>query len=243
MADQSPRRASGLLLASLALLVQCDRTPAPPAASSAAPVESESPDQRAEPPPPAPRAAPRDLELASLEADLGCKGGRGGKKACRILAEFAAAERWEGKLQSGMKRLMGKAYVVEKGTEREELSLVLAKTVPLAKVGPGELPLLLGTAPVPDEQRSPAEKLYKRLARGDTPRRADQVLPYVETFEPAEEILGAVSTEGKSLLFAGETEVHVRQQGIKKLLLVRLDIRPSARKGDGVYSEVWSVIW
>lgn len=223
--------------------VACRAKPAPgaaPSASVAAPAASEPPTA----PTRAAQPAPEDLDLATARAELGCenKGKAKGRESCRILEEFASAERWEAKMPSGEGRWFGHAFVVTKGVETREFLLVRARRVPTAQVGPSDLPLMFGTGGLPEDRNEHAEKLIRALKDGGTGKKTNLARMYLADFKPKEE-LGVIATKGASVQLISEEDTFVRRAGVKKLILVKLAGGVDAEKGDGVYAEVWSVSW
>ncbi len=209
-----------------------------PSASAAAPAPSEP----AAAPPRAPQPPPADLDLETTRAELGCEKKVKGRESCRILEDFAAAERWEAKMPSGEGRWFGHAYVVTKGVETREFLLLRARRVPTAQVGPSDLPLMFGTGGLPEDRNEHAEKLIRALRDGGTGKKTNLARMYLTDFEPKEE-LGVIATKGKSVQLITEEDTFVRRSGVKRLLLVKLAGGADAEKGDGVFAEVWSVSW
>ena len=60
--------------------------------------------------------APQDIDAAGLEKEMNCAK-TGPKQACRILKEFASAQRYTARTPSGEGRWIGHSFTVEKGVE------------------------------------------------------------------------------------------------------------------------------
>ncbi|MFC1642108.1 hypothetical protein ACFL5O_05385 [Myxococcota bacterium] len=124
---------------------------------------------------------------------------------------------------------------------------MVSKSVPTARVGPNDLPLMLSIAPIPEEYQKQAVKLWNKMAhsarhRGSKSNRACQ---YVESYVPTHE-LGATNTTGSSVrLIAGVSGdvTYLRQPSLKKLLVVSVAQTMGAEPGDGSYAELWQAVW
>jgi len=199
-----------------------------------------------------PVESPADLDLAELRSKLGCtvrkgkKPQKGGKDSCRILEGFESAGRWDGKTPSGVGRYIGRGYQVAKGVETEVMMVLRAKTVPTAKVGPGEMPIKVGFDPLPDEHKLHGLKLVTALASGGVAGKRNQTLPYVEAYAPKKKQWGAVTTKGPSVQLFGELDddtIFVRKQGSKKLYFLRIAQGRTVTDGDGTYAEFYLAAW
>jgi hypothetical protein len=210
---------------------QGDATSAPSAA--AAPASAEG---AAAVPAPLPSAAPPDIDVVAIRKRLGCADTR--RSVCRVLAEFAEANRFAPQMPSGEGRWIGTAYSLEKGAEKSELMLLSAAQAPTSTVPPGELALRIGTGPVPEDKRHHGVKLASALARGDTVPRTNQTAPYVKSWKPAR-AGGAMSTTGNSVRLVSE-ETFLRQTSTKTLA-VRVKSAPSGE--DITAAELWAVSW
>jgi hypothetical protein len=210
-------------------------------ASAATPTTPEAAPDAAQKPP-APTRSPRDMDVAELQQKLGCKQRRV-KGACEVLAAFAKAERWDGKTPSGDGRWIGRFYTVEQGEETAELRAIRAHQVPLAKVGPHELPLMVGTAEIPDRFLPFVKKMAARVERGRKARRRSHAYKFMADFKPEQE-WGAINTEGVSvLLLFTDQPVYLRKRERKELFWVSPAERGSAKPGDGTYAKLWMVVW
>jgi hypothetical protein len=216
-----------------------------PASASARAAESAPPDQgdRAKA---APRPPPPDIDLAQLDKPLGCAG-PGGKKACAVIADFAKAGRWTSNRPSGEERWFGRAYMIEKGAERDEYVLLMSRTVPTARVGPDDLPFMLSFAPLPTEFQYEAGKLWSTMSHGVRHRgpKKSPANRYVESYTPTSE-RGVANTAGPSVVLItelSEDTAYLRRAGMKRLLLVRPAKAASADPGDGTYAEFWQATW
>jgi hypothetical protein len=224
------------LLPCLLVAVGCDDQPKKTIAT-AAPSVNVAPEVT---PPAATRPAPADIELDSYVKELKC-----GKKAttdsCRLLQEFSVAKRWTFNLPSGEGRWVGNAFVREKGIEKKQLMILWAKRMPTAQVGPGDLPLKVGTGTLSDDLLEHGFKMVRSLSQGDSPSKRNQAKPQVEAFVPTT-TRGAVTTAGASIRLISEESVYLRQDG-RKVLLFAPNLGQSAAAGDGTYAEFWSSTW
>ena len=220
----------------------CDKVPwaIPPAASAATrlPLPPE-PEQAA--PAPVARAATPDLDAVQLGQQLGCSGNQG-RRACRVLAEFAQAARWSAQTPSGEGRWFGRAYTVEKGAEKSDLMILLAKNVPTSQIGPGDLPIRIAMGSLPEDASHEGAKLVASLSRSNNVSKTSKAVAYVRSFSSQNE-RGAVTTAGSSVRLISEDAVYVRQGAGQKLLVVRASSGPSASPGDGTYAELWATTW
>jgi hypothetical protein len=191
------------------------------------------------PPPPAPREPPSDLDVAGLEKKLGCSGNKV-RQACKLLADFARADRWPADPPSGRGRWVGNAFKIEKGAEKRELLILYAERVPTAQVPPGDLPVKIGTGPIPDELETHGTKLVNILSRGDVPTKKNHAAPFVDDFVPRDS-QGAANTTGRSVRLISDN-VFIRQ-GSRKLYYVETKTGGSDEPGDGVYAELWLASW
>jgi hypothetical protein len=217
-------------------------SPAPaPASASAQAAESAPVAEKAPPRPP-----PPDIDLAQLEKSLGCVG-PGGKKACAVIAEFAKAGRWTSNRPSGEERWFGRAYVIEKGKERDEYVLLVSRTVPTARVGADDLPFMLSFAPLPMEFQYEAGKLWSTMSHGIRHRgpKKSPANRYVESYTPTGE-RGMANTAGPSVVLItelSEDTAYLRRESMKRLLFVRPAKAANADPGDGTYAEFWQATW
>lgn len=206
-----------------------------PGASSAASA------QPAVPPPAAPTALPPapppDIDVAAIKKKLGCTDAR--RSLCRVLGEFADANRFAPQIPSGEGRWIGTSYMTEKGAEKSELLLLSVAQAPTSTVPPGELALRVGVGAVPDEKRDHGVKLASALARGDTVPKTNQTAPYVKAWKPAS-AKGTMQTTGNSVRVVSE-EVFLRQTS-NKTLLVRVKASPNGTE-DVAAAELWAVSW
>jgi hypothetical protein len=224
----------------------CDKDPSPEqAAPSAQPtqagnqaVESPAPEQQAA----APAPAPDDLHIEALQKDLGCSDKARGN-ACRILADFASAERWALDTPSGEARWFGNGYIREKGAEKRELLIVYAKTAPTAQVPPGALPVRISIALLPEELRPHGVTLATSLSLSNSPSKRNRAQPYVESFAPTDG-QSAIQTAGASARLIGDQPTYLRKkEGSRRLYVVRLSSARTAASGDGTYGELWLTDW
>jgi hypothetical protein len=184
-----------------------------------------------------PAALPADIDVAALKKKLGCDGAR--RQVCRVLGEFSDADRFAPQIPSGEGRFIGTAYTVEKGTEKSDLLLVFATIAPTATVPPGELPLRVGTGPVPDDKRDHGVKFAAALARGDVAPKTNQAAPYVKAWK-ATDARGTINTTGNSVRLVSE-EMYIRQTKTK-VLTVRVRRAPGGAEETTV-AELWAASW
>lgn len=185
-------------------------------------------------------AAPADMDVSALEKDLNCAK-TGPKQACRVVKEFALAQRYTARTPSGEGRWIGRAFVVEKGVETEREIILWAKVVPTSQVGPGDLPIKVGYDFFPDELKTHAEKLVRTLGRGDSPSPMNQAFPYAKAFVPAKQ-RAMVNTAGQSVHVTSEESVYLRAKQPRLVYLVNT-ASGSAAPGDGMYAELWLADW
>jgi hypothetical protein len=221
----------------------CDKPSSTPAPADSASASEPGP---TEAPPQPPRAAPPDVNVGKLRNLLKCPAAKG-TGACGVLEEFNQASRWILDVPSGEGRWFGKAFVVEKGDEKFQYVTLLAKRLPTAKVGPGELPLSLGMDPIPERLLPFAEELWSGLDRsnGRRAKRKNPAFGYLAEYEPRA-ARGAMNTTGTSVQSIGEIgedTSYLRQAGLKKIFLVRPATGAQADTGDGTYAVLWMAVW
>ena len=193
--------------------------------------------------PPAPQpipAAPRDLDVAALERDLGCTK-TSPLKACGILKEFAQAQRFTAKTPSGEGRWIGNAFSVEKKVETARHLVLWAKTVPLSQVGPGDLPVKAGFDFIPDGLKMQSEKLMRALVRSADPPESNPAYQFAKAFVPPP-LRTLTNTAGPSVHLTSEQSVYLRFAPPRKVYLVN-PAPSTAAAGDGVYAELWLGDW
>jgi hypothetical protein len=224
------------------LLVACEKSatgPTPVASASAsAEVASE--------PPRAPRVAPLDVEVAKLQKALRC-GATERDDACGVLARFAKAGRFILDVPSGEGRWFGRAYVVEQGKERFQYVTMLARRLPTARVGPGELPLSVGIDPLPGQFVVFGQDLWSGLesSKGRRAKKKNPAFGYLKAYAPKAE-RGAMNTQGASVQTLGEIGEdtgYFRQESLKRIYLVRPATAGAAAPGDGTYAALWMAVW
>jgi hypothetical protein len=185
--------------------------------------------------------APADLDVASLETELNCAK-TGPKQACRILKEFASAQRYTAHTPSGEGRWVGQSFTVEKGAETERQLVLWAKTVPTSQVGPGDLPIKVGFDFFPDELKEHAEKLVRALSRGDPPSPKNQAFPFAKSFVPAKQRV-IVNTAGASVHVTSEESIYIRAKAPRSVFIVNPSSSRQSATGDGMYAELWLADW
>jgi hypothetical protein len=213
-----------------------EEKPKPAAAAPSASVEAAPPAKAAE----APRPAPADLVLEPLLKDLKCEK-KSTRDSCRVLEEFGQGSRWIAQTPAGEGRWIGNAFVRDKGVEKKQLVILWAKQVPTSQVGPGDLPVRVGTGTLADELIEHGFKMISALSHSDSPSKRNQARPAVEAFVPTAQ-RGAINTVGASVRLIAEDSVYLRQSG-RKVLIVMPSQAPSASAGDGTYAEAWRATW
>jgi hypothetical protein len=226
----------------LVSLVACSDKPAPGASASASSTASAPPAPTA---PAAPRALPDDLPLDPLREALGCAkvDPEKAQGPCRVLGLAGTCKPWPGTTQGGDGRYLGRATLVE-GTKREARLVILrTRTVPLADVGPGELNAKLAIALVAkdDAQLGNAERAIKAYERFDVPPKANPAVAWVKSYADFEELPAMRTTTGKVLVL-DDAHAMVCEGEQQRLVLVH-PAGPAAKKGDGLYAELWPVSW
>ena len=185
--------------------------------------------------------APQDIDAASLEKELNCAK-TGPKQACRILKEFASAQRFTARTPSGEGRWIGHSFTVEKGVESERQLILWAKTVPTSQVGPGDLAVKVGFDFFPDELKSHAEKLVRTLGRGDPPSPKNQAFPYAKAYTPTKQRV-IVNTAGPSVHVTAEESIYIRAKAPRFVYIVNPASSRESATGDGLYAELWLADW
>jgi len=219
-------------------LFGCDEKTAKPGVALAAPSASEGPApvKVLE----APRPAPADIVIEPLLKELKCDK-KSKTDSCRLLTEFSSATRWVAQTPAGEGRWVGNAFVREKGVEKKQLMLLWAKQMPTSQVGPGDLPIRVGTGTLEPELIEHGFKMIAAISRSDQPSKRNQARPAVEAFTPTTH-RGAVNTAGASVRLISEESVYLRQVG-RKVLLVMPSQASGATAGDGTYAEFWRATW
>jgi len=150
---------SALLLLAL-LQSACEDSPKPaPSAPSASVATTTTPTASAA----AAVPTPEPLDVAALDAALKC-GGKG-HGPCAVLQDFHDCIEWNPVTAGGDARWLGEGYVVSGGAFVDQLTLLRSKRVPTTDVGPGQLPVRIGVAAIPDDM----------AANGPTPRRPSKL--------------------------------------------------------------------
>lgn len=209
---------------------------AAPSASSPTTSEATAPVRSVE----APRPAPVDIDLGPLVKHLKCDK-KSKTESCRLLNEFAEGARFVAQTPAGEGRWIGNAYVREKGKETKQLLLLWAKQVPTSQVGPGDLPIRIGTGTLDQSIVEHGFKMVNALSRSDQPSKHNQARSVVDSFVPTTQ-RGAVDTAGASVRLISEESTYLRQLG-RKVLMLTPNQAQSATPGDGTYAELWRATW
>lgn len=184
--------------------------------------------------------APKDLELQALQRDLGCEKA-GHPKACRILKDFAQAQRFTARTPSGEGRWIGPAVVVEQGNETVHHLVLWCKAVPTSQVSPGDLPVKGGFELLPDGLKLQSEKLMRALTRAADPPESNPAFQVAHGFV-AKEPRTLTNTAGPSVHITAERSVYLRFAAPRKVYLVS-PTGTNAASGDGIYAELWLGDW
>lgn len=184
--------------------------------------------------------APKDLELQPLQRDLGCEKA-GHPKACRILKDFAQAQRFTARTPSGEGRWIGPAVVVERGIETVHYLVLWCKTVPTSQVSPGDLPVKCGFELLADGLKLQSEKLMRALNRAADPPESNPAYQVAHGFV-AKEPRTLANTAGPSVHMTAERSVFLRFAPLRKVYLVS-PAGTDAATGDGIYAELWLGDW
>ncbi len=231
----------GLLMGVCALsaLAGCDKAATNKSAGPSAPSTVEPAPSASQPVPVPP--APADIQVEALLEELKCAKA-GPKQACRVIKEFAQAQRFTAQPPSGEGRWVGQAYTVDKGVEKKKESILWAKRVPTSQVGPGDLPVKVGYEFFPDYLDSHAEKLVRALSRGDPPSPKNQAFPFVQKVVPGKQRV-IVNTNGQSVHVTSEESIYIRAKAPRGVYLVNPSNATGASSGDGMYAELWLADW
>jgi hypothetical protein len=188
---------------------------------------------------PAP-VAPKDLDMSALQRDLGCEKA-GHPKACRVLKDFAQAQRFTAKTPSGEGRWIGPAIVVQQGAESARHLVLWCKSVPTSQVSPGDLPVKCGFELIPEGLKLQSEKLMRALTRAADPPESNPAFQFAHGFVPKEPRTLA-NTAGPSVHLTAEKSTYVRFAPARKVYLVS-SAGNDATSGDGIYAELWLGDW
>jgi hypothetical protein len=237
--NPGPMRAFALscLVPCLLVAVACDDKAPKKTVAAAAPSAVET--QAVTAPPPT-RVAPADVQLESYLNDLKC-GKKASTDSCRILMDFSTGTRATFNMPSGKGRWVGNAFIRDKGVEKKQITMFWAKRVPTGQVGPGDLPLRMGSGELGGDLLEHGMKMVRALSQGDSASKRNQARPVVEAFVPTTQ-RGAVNTQGASVRLISEETVYLRQSG-RKLLMFAPNLSQSATAGDGTYAEFWVSTW
>jgi hypothetical protein len=224
-------------LASMALALGCSK----PAAKKSGATRGHATASRApEKPAAPPSVAPRDLDVEALERDLDCDK-RGHAHACRIVKEFAQAQRFTAQTPSGTGRWIGPEVTVDKGKETTGHLVLWCKTVPTSQVGAGDLPVKAGYGLIPEGLKLQSEKLMRALTRAADPPESNPAYQFAHAFVPSTERVLA-RTSGASVHLTSEQSVYLRFAPPRKVYLVS-PAGTNAAAGDGIYAELWLGDW
>lgn len=219
--------------------VGCDDSPKKTAPTATATTEAEAPPKKSAAPAPPP---PKPLDVEGLQKSLKC--GAVGHGPCEILEQFNGCIDWSPVTQGGDGRWLGKSTVVKKGSFVDEVALLRSKRVPLADVGPGQLPAKIGLTDIPDErvtEKRQAEKAIRAYDRGDVPRPSNQVIDYIKRRDDWPEAF-SMQAEENQVFVAVDGGMYLCQKDNQRLLAVKLS-NNREHKADGTYAMLHPVSW
>ena len=183
-----------------------------------------------------------DVDVAALQKKLHC-GGATHKDACRVLDEFANGHPWQVRIPSGEGRWVGNAFNVEAGKDKADVLILSVRDVPTNSIAPGDLPIRVGTSPVPQDMRAAASKMVNAFARDDTVAKGNPALAFVRTWTSNREY-SAVPTTGDSMRLVAEHETYLRQGKGQKVIMIQPHVNPSSASiADGMFAELWPASW
>jgi hypothetical protein len=189
---------------------------------------------------------PPDLDVKQLEQHLGCSRGHHGN-ACRILGDFDDGSRFGATLPQGGARWMGRAYRIDHGgAEKADFVIVHAIGIPSSTIGTADLPFKIGLDSLPKDKRREAGRLLKALSRSERVPVSNKTFPFVKDYVSGNARL-AMATAGLSVRLLAEDAVFIRQSKVRqKLVVIQLKANASGVPlpgADGVYAELWPVVW
>ena len=186
---------------------------------------------------------PKALDVKALKASLKC--GTGGHGPCGVLDAFTGCISWSPVTSGGDGRWLGEGYIVKKGAFLDELTLLRSKRVPLADVGPGQLPAKIGITSVPDDRstvRAHARKAINAYKRGDVPKKnINRAITYINERQDWPEAF-SMKADGNQVYVAVDAGAHLCALKDQRLLVVKLSGNRE-HKADGVYATLYPVSW
>jgi hypothetical protein len=180
------------------------------------------------------------LDVQALQKDLGCDKG-GHPKACRVLTDFAQAQRFTARTPSGEGRWIGPAITVEQGNETTRHLVLWCKAVPTSQVSAGDLAVKSGFELIPEGLRLQSEKLMRALTRAADPPESNPAFKFAHGFVPKDPHTLAL-TAGASVHMTAERSAYLRFAPPRKVYLVSLP-RTATASSDGIYAELWLGDW
>ncbi|NUO47729.1 MAG: hypothetical protein HOV80_02610 [Polyangiaceae bacterium] len=181
------------------------------------------------------------LDVAPLEQALKCPAdAKSG--ACKVLQAVAKCGAWEGTSPGGEAKWLGRAWEVKDGKTREAFAVLRSRTVPLDQAN-GGIPARIGLDLVPDDLPSilGIKKAVQAFERHDVTQKGNAGLAWVKDKKDFNES-PAFATSKKGVLVQSETLAYVCQ-GSSQELFVAKPRGADAKKGDGLYAELWPVSW
>jgi hypothetical protein len=231
------RAALCIALLAAPAIAGCKDEPKPTATTATATASAVAPKSAAPAPPP-----PKPLDVEGLKKALKCGGA--GHGPCEILDQFASCAKWSPVTQSGDGRWLGKSVNVKKGAFVDDVALLRTRRVPLAEVGPGQLPAKIGLTTIPENQvteRRQAEKAIRAYDRGDVPRPTNQVVEYIKRRKDWPEAF-SVAAENNQVYVAVDAGMYLCHHDDQRLLVVKLSSNRE-HMGDGTYAMLHPVSW
>jgi len=145
---------------------------------------------------------------------------------------------------SGDGRWLGRGYVVEKATVREQPVVLRARRVGTSEVGKGQLGVRLALATLTKEDGAAfeqADRVIRILERHDTPPRGSSIMEYVRTRSAWSEV-NAMRASAKRVYALTTYGTYLCQSSQQSVLVVQRDT-PKGMSPDGLYAEVWATSW
>jgi hypothetical protein len=221
------------------LAMSCSsKDPAPAASASAKAATATAPTA----PPVASARPPADhLDVAPLEQALKCPAGAK-SGACKVLQSVGSCGAWAGTSPGGEAKWLGRAWEVKDGKTRETYAVLRSRTVPLDQAN-GGIPARIGVDLVPDDLPSilGIKKAVMAFERHDVTQKGNAGLAWVKDKKDFSES-PAFATTKKGVLVQSDDVAYVCQ-GTSQELFVAKPKGAGAKKGDGLYAELWPVSW
>ena len=229
----------GVLLGFALTLTGCDDpkpTPTATSATAAATTTSSAAPKKQLP-------KPKPLDVKAMQSALKCGGM--GHGPCEVLEEFSSCEKWNPVTQSGDGRWLGESSIVKDGKFVSDLVIMRSKRVPLAEVGPGQLPAKIGVVKIDDSltvEREHAKKAIRAFKRGDvTKRNINKAITYIKQRKDWPEAFSIESDQNQVYAAVGAGAYFCAKKD-QRLLVVKLSGNRE-HKADGTYATLYPVQW